>query len=206
MAICIESSRRRGTSQHLVPAEGTESLHDWNTVITLYEEPRAFRRARNLLRQLGEVAPTEFHNVLVLRAENVRGFLRDLSAMCDAEPGILNDVSRAVPLTDVFDFNTPEEFEDKARAIALSWAPQLAGHSFYVRLHRRGLKGAIKSPEEERFLDEALLSALEAAGGPGRIRFEDPDFVIDVETVGYRAGMSLWTREDLHRYEFLKVG
>jgi len=54
-------------------------------------------------------------------------------------------------------------------------------------------------------LDEALLETLEHRGTPGRIDFDDPDFILDVETVGQRAGMSLWTREDLHRYPFLKL-
>lgn len=177
----------------------------WNTVITLFQEPKAYRRAGRLLRRLGAVEPTAYHNVMVMRVDSARGFLRDFSAMCDAEPGILNDISRAVPLTDVFNFETPEDFEDKACAVALSWVPRLQGSSFYVRLHRRGLKGDIVSPQEERFLDDALLSALEAARAPGKVQFDDPDFVIDIETVGRRAGMSLWSREDLRKHEFLKV-
>jgi tRNA(Ser,Leu) C12 N-acetylase TAN1 len=138
--------------------------------------------------------------------DSVAGFLRDFAAMCALEPGILNDISRAVPLTDVFNFSTMEEFEAKAREIALSWTARLRASAFYVRLHRRGLKGELQTPKEERFLDEALLSALAQEGASGKIRFDDPDFVIDVETVGARAGMALWTREDLERYPFLKVG
>jgi tRNA(Ser,Leu) C12 N-acetylase TAN1 len=180
-------------------------MHDWNVVVTLFQDPRSFRRARNILRQLGEVSPTEFHNVLVMRVENLAGFLRDYSAMLSAEPGIQNDISRAIPLMETFEFRDREEFEDKARAIALSWVPRLKGLSFYVRLHRRGLKGALQSPAEERFLDEALLAALEEAQAPGRISFEEPDAVIDIESIGHRAGMSLWTREDLARYPFLRV-
>jgi hypothetical protein len=57
--------------------------------------------------------------------------------------------------------------------------------------------------EEERFLDDFILAALEQAGSPGHITFEDPDAVIVVETVGQRAGLSLWTREELRRYPFL---
>jgi tRNA(Ser,Leu) C12 N-acetylase TAN1 len=180
-------------------------MRDWNVVITLQHEFQASKRAQHLLRVLGEVATTPFHNVLVMRVESIAGFLRDFSVMCAAQPGVLNDISRVVPLSDVFDFETPEDFEAKARAIVLSWAPRLAGHTFYVRLYRRGLKGAIESPKEERFLDEALLGALQAAGAPGRVRFEDPDFVIDIETVGQRAGASLWSREDLQTHLFLHV-
>jgi tRNA(Ser,Leu) C12 N-acetylase TAN1 len=180
-------------------------MNDWNVIVALFQDPRSFRRARNIMRQLGAVSPSEFHNVLLMRVENLAGFLRDFSAMLSVEPGIQNDISRVVPLMETFEFSDRQEFEDKAREIALSWVPRLKGRSFYVRLHRRGLKSALQSPIEERFLDEALLSALEEAHAPGRISFEDPDAVIDIESVGHRAGMSLWTRDDLARYPFLKV-
>lgn len=180
-------------------------MKDWNTVVTLYEEEGAWRRARGELTRLGKIAQTRYHNVLVMRVEHVGGFLRDFAAMCEAEPGILNDISRVLPAAETFDFADAEEFEAKAREVALSWAPRLHGQSFYVRLYRRGLKGALSSLEEERFLDEALLAALEAAGAPGKVQFEDPDVVIDIETVDHRAGLSLWTREELARYDFLKI-
>ena len=83
--------------------------------------------------------------------------------------------------------------------------PQLAGKSFHVRMHRRGFKEALPSQQEERMLDDVLLEALERTGQPGRIEFEDPDLILDVETVDQRAGMSLWTREQLERYPFLNL-
>jgi hypothetical protein len=57
--------------------------------------------------------------------------------------------------------------------------------------------------DEERFLDDLLLDSLKKEGTPGRITFTDPDFIIAVETVGNRGGLSLWSREDLQRYQFL---
>ena len=72
-------------------------------------------------------------------------------------------------------------------------------------MHRRGFKGRISSQQEERLLDDAILDSLSAAGTPARITFDDPDAVIDVETVGNQAGASLWTREELNRYPFLGV-
>ena len=194
-----------GASARQPKYSGPISVKDWNTVVTLFQEPRAYGRARGILRTLGDIAATDYHNVLVMRVDSVEGFLRDFSAMIEAEPGLLNDISRVVPMPECFDFTTPEDFEDKARAIALSWASRLKGSSFYVRLHRRGLRGTIKSPEEERFLDTVLLAALKAAGTPGLVRFEDPDYVIDIETIDHRAGMSLWSREDLKSLPFLKI-
>jgi tRNA(Ser,Leu) C12 N-acetylase TAN1 len=36
--------------------------------------------------------------------------------------------------------------------------------------------------------------------------FDDPDAILSVDTVGDRAGLALWTREELRRYPFLGLG
>jgi len=101
--------------------------------------------------------------------------------------------------------HSAEDFEAKARDIAILWAPMLAGESFHVRLHRRWFKGTLSIPKEERFLDETLLDALETLGTPGRIAFTDPDAILQIETIDGCAGASLWQRDDLQRYPFLGV-
>ncbi|GIX49332.1 MAG: hypothetical protein KatS3mg131_3543 [Candidatus Tectimicrobiota bacterium] len=68
----------------------------------------------------------------------------------------------------------------------------MAGKSFHIRVHRRGFKGKLSSKEAEKRLAEALLEALAQAGHASRVRFTDPDVVLVVETVGGRAGLSLW--------------
>lgn len=178
-------------------------MQDWNVVVTVHDGN--FARACQLLGLFGKVKRTGFYNVLVMKVEDVAAFQKRLADLAAAVPDILEVIARVVPAADLFDFQSAESFEARAREVALRWAPQLAGRSFHVRLHRRGLKEVLPSQQEERMLDEALLEALERAGSPGRIDFEDPDFILDVETVGQRAGMSLWTREDLHRYPFLKL-
>jgi hypothetical protein len=40
---------------------------------------------------------------------------------------------------------------------------------------------------------------------PGRIAFDDPDAIIQVESVDGRAGLSLWNRDELRRLSFLAV-
>jgi hypothetical protein len=52
---------------------------------------------------------------------------------------------------------------------------------------------------------EAVLEALEAAGTPARVAFDDPDAIVAVETVDRRASVSLWTREEMCRYPFLRL-
>jgi hypothetical protein len=53
--------------------------------------------------------------------------------------------------------------------------------------------------------DEALLQALGTAVTPGRIGFDDADFVIHIETIDRRAGPSLWSRDDMQQYSFLSI-
>jgi tRNA(Ser,Leu) C12 N-acetylase TAN1 len=176
----------------------TPAAADWNVVVTLAEQ--GFRDAVRLLGKWGRVKRTAYYNVLAMKVGNPDAFLAGFAAAVAASPGILNFVSHVVPAQETFDFGTAEEFEARARAIALAWTPKLSGKSFHVRLHRRGFKGVLSTPREERFLDEVLLAALQDAG---RIDFADPDAVIQIETIDGRAGMSLWTRDDMRLHPFL---
>jgi tRNA(Ser,Leu) C12 N-acetylase TAN1 len=184
-----------------VPVDARSEVPDWNVIVTLSEP--TFRIARNLLARWGRLRHTEYHNVAVMAVTDTATFLQEFAAAVEESPGILNAMSHVVPFEHVFTFKDAAEFEAKSREIALSYAPRLAGKSFHVRLRRRGLKGTISTPGEERFLDDALLGALAAAGGPGQIRFDDPDYVLVIETVGGSGGIALWTGEDLKRYPFL---
>lgn len=178
-------------------------MKEWNAVITVHEE--GYNRAKRLLEQFGEVARTEFFNLLVMRTADTRRFLEELRDSAERDPEFAALLARVVPVTLTFAFQSPEEFDGKARQAVCAWIPTLAHKGFHVRMHRRGFKGRLSSMEEERFLDQYLLEALALAGTPGRITFEDPDAVIALETVGPRAGLSLWTREEMQRYPFLHL-
>jgi tRNA(Ser,Leu) C12 N-acetylase TAN1 len=182
---------------------GEAKMHDWNVVVTVHEG--GFSGACRLLGKIGPVSRTEFFNVLVMRAEDINALLERLRELVEREPGILNDIARLIPLQHVFNFQSPETFEEKAAEIVSRWVPVLADKSFHVRMRRRGFKGRLSSMDEERFLDDRILEALEKEGSQGRIVFENPDFIIAVESVGTRAGLSLWSRDELRRYEFLKT-
>ena len=175
----------------------------WNVVVTLPED--TFVDACRLLGRWGKVKRTHFYNVLAMRVADPRVFLHDFAAAVAEAPGLRNIVSHVVPAHRTFDFQTREEFEHKAHDILLAWLPQLAGASFYVRLHRRGGKEVLASQPEERSLDEMLLEALAEAGTPGRIDFADPDSVIQIETIDGRVGLSLWNREERRRCPFLGI-
>jgi tRNA(Ser,Leu) C12 N-acetylase TAN1 len=184
-----------------VSVDSRSEVPDWNVIVTLSEP--TFRIARNLLARWGRLRRTEYYNVAVMSVRDTGAFLQEFAAAVEETPGILNAMSHVLPFEHVFTFKDAAEFEAKSREIALSYAPRLAGKSFHVRLHRRGLKGIISTPGEERFLDDVLLSTLAAAGSPGRIRFDDPDYVLLIETIGGSGGVALWTGEDLKRYPFL---
>ncbi len=67
-------------------------------------------------------------------------------------------------------------------------------------------KGEEIRPEPNTWL---ILQAEAAAGGPGgkggHVAFAGPDVILAVETVDNCAGLSLWTRQDLRRYPFLRL-
>jgi tRNA(Ser,Leu) C12 N-acetylase TAN1 len=173
----------------------------WNVIVTLSEATAP--QARRALRRWGRLHRTAYFHVLVMAVVDPDGFLHEFGDAVADTPGILNFIAHVFAAQRTFDFATVDEFEAKAREAALSWAPLLAGKRFHVRLHRRGLKGTLSTPNEERFLDDTLLEALTAAGTPGQIGFDDPDFVIHIETIDRRAGMALWSRADMQRFPFL---
>lgn len=176
---------------------------DWNVVITVAE--RGFGRACRFFEEFGTVSRTEFFNVLVMSTDDPHRVMEALVERKLEDPDSLAFLSRIVPVSHTFSFQSGEEFKEKAKEIALTWVGELAGESFHVRMHRRGFKGRLSSPEVERFLDEVLLQAIDKTGSPGHITFENPEAIIAVETVGQRAELSLWSRTDMKRYPFLRL-
>ncbi len=178
-------------------------LRDWNVVVTARDGQQA--RARALLAPLGTVHNTRFYDVMVMQVDDGRELLEVLRTRAAATPGALAPLGRVVPLACTFEFSSPEEFERRSAEAVLAWADELAGRSFHVRLHRRGLRGRLVTPDEERRLGELLLDETARRGRPARLAFADPDVIVVVETVGRRAGASLWTREDRARHPLLHL-
>jgi len=178
-------------------------MKDWNVVVTATAD--AWKEARRFIARFGTVARSDFYNVMLLRIDDMDWFLPHFATATGDGGAAAHGIAHVFPARTAFSFTTREEFEAKARAAAVALAPQLAGKRFHVRMHRRGFKGRISSHDEERLLDTAILEALAASGTPGKIDFDEPDAVIDVESVGNRAGLSLWTREEIERYPFLRI-
>ena len=177
---------------------------DWNVLISVQQD--GFKTARALLRDYGHVGKTDFFNVLVMRVDDIGEFLEDMRMLSEMHAPQFDALGRIVPVSARFTFQSAEEFEARAREAVAPWLGELAGRHFYVRMHRRGFKGRLSSQDEERFLDEYILETLAANHqSPARVDFEGAELVIAVETVGQEAGMSLWSREQLGRYPFLKL-
>lgn len=176
---------------------------DWNVVVTTHEN--RYRHARAFLAPMGELRDTDFYNVLVMRVDEPEAFLARIEQHLEAFTEARQTLARVLPVTVTFRYQTPEEFERKATDAVRGWLAQLAGKRFHVRMHRRGFKGRLSSLEEERFLDHFVIEELIKQGQEATIDFANPDWIIALDTVSQRAGLSLWSREARLRHPLLKL-
>jgi tRNA(Ser,Leu) C12 N-acetylase TAN1 len=177
-------------------------MKDWNVIVSIYQD--GFRRVLRALEKLGPVAPSPYHNVLVMKVDNPVALLTAVEQRTEESPALYDAISRVAPAQRAFEFHSADEFLDQARDILREWAPQLAGRSFHVRFHRRGARHDLGTADTERSLDDAILDGLRERGTPATISFTDPDAVIAIDTIDERAGLALWTREDLARHRLLR--
>jgi tRNA(Ser,Leu) C12 N-acetylase TAN1 len=178
-------------------------MQTWNVVVTVNEG--YYRQARDILESFGIVHKTEFFNVLVMEVADPLAAMKRLLVKMAEDPVAGAAIARFVPVSQTFFYKNIEEFEKKALTAIFLLTKDLGGKKFHVRMHRRGFKKRISSLDEETFLDRVLLEALKKRGAAGSISFTDPDAVIVIETVGQRAGMAIFSREELARYPFLHV-
>lgn len=175
----------------------------FNLVATLAADGR-YRDLLGELSRHGEFHPTEFHGVILGKVEEPYAFLETIRGKRERQLIAFQDLGRVVPLDTCLIF-TPATFLDQLQHALTPYVERLAGHSFYVRLERRGLKGRIVSPEVERALAGHLLAAASLAGAPARIAFEDPDYELVVETFGERCGIGCLTRALRQCYPFVRA-
>jgi tRNA(Ser,Leu) C12 N-acetylase TAN1 len=178
-------------------------MRDWNVVVIVAQQ--RFKAACDLLQPLGPVKRTHFYNTVVMRVADLNAFLATLVEWMEKYPDTSETVVRIAPAKARFSFETAQDFEQKASEILSHSLPQLAGKSFHVRVHRRDRRSRFSGSAEERRLGEMLLDKLAARGVPGRAEFRDPDAIIDIETVDSDAGLSVWNREEMQKYPFLKL-
>lgn len=177
-------------------------MKDWNVVVSVFQD--GFRRAIRSLQQIAPVERSPYHNVLVMRVDDPMSTLTAIERKTEESPALYDSISRVAPVMHTFEFHSAEAFAEHASSILRGWSERLGGRSFHVRLHRRGGRHQFKTPDMEKKLNEALLAATQDAGVSGRVSFSDPDAVIAIDTVDDRAGVALWTRDDLKRHRLLR--
>lgn len=177
-------------------------MKDWNVVVTIFQD--GFRRALRALSALGPIKRTPYHNVLAMRVDDPVKVLEAIELKTEESTALYDAISRVSPATHSFGFQSAEEFLEKATNVLAEWSPKLAGRSFHVRLHRRGSKYDLGTQETEHSLNEVLLDATTKLGVPGKLSFTDPDAVIAIDTIDDRAGVALWTRDDLAQHRLLR--
>jgi tRNA(Ser,Leu) C12 N-acetylase TAN1 len=177
-------------------------MKDWNLIVTTFQD--GFRRAFRSLRVLGSIERTPYHNVLAMKVDDPVKVLEAIELKTRDSTALYDAISRVSPATQSFDFQSAEEFLEKTKSLLVEWSPRLAGRSFHVRLHRRGPKYDLGTQQTEHSLNEAVLDATTKLGTPGKLSFTDPDAVIAIDTIDDRAGVALWTRDDLSRHRLLR--
>ncbi|MCX8099884.1 MAG: RNA 3'-terminal phosphate cyclase [Geminicoccaceae bacterium] len=175
----------------------------WNLVATVHAQ--GWREALGVLGRYGKVRKTPYYNVVVMAVDDPRAVAEDLARRIAAEPGLMNFISRVVPLDAALELGPLEQAEERLFAAFLPFLPRLAGRTFHVRVHKRGPGKALSAHALERALGERLLRALEAAGTPGRLAFDDVDLILVVEIVDQRAGIAAFDRDDRARFPFLRL-
>jgi len=177
-------------------------MKDWNLVVTIFQD--GFRCALRSLRVLGSIERTPYHNVLAMKVDDPVKVLEEIELKTQDSTALYDAISRVSPATQSFGFRSAEEFLEKTKSLLVEWSPRLAGRSFHVRLHRRGSKDDLGTQQTEHSLNEAVLDATTKLGTPGKLSFTDPDAVIAIDTIDDRAGVALWTRDDLSRHRLLR--
>jgi RNA 3'-terminal phosphate cyclase (ATP) len=200
----------RAEPVRLVPAEPAAEREkeapppiDWNLVATTHSE--GWREALGILGRYGKVHRTGYHNVVVMAVEDPRAVAEDLARRIEAEPGLMNFLSRVVPLESAFALGPLEQAADRLTEAFAPLLPRLAGKSFHVRVHKRGPGKALSANALERALGERILAELAQRGTPGRPSFDDPDFILVVEIVDERAGIAAFERAERARFPFLRL-
>jgi tRNA(Ser,Leu) C12 N-acetylase TAN1 len=179
-----------------------DDMREWNVLATSLEGRRPALLAA--LRPLGVFWGAGYRNVLVGRVDDRDAFLDRVRQRLPGDPLLEGSLTKIVPVEQVARFEPAVLCETVVRALVPAGA-RLAGKTFYVRLERRGFKGVVHTPTVERAVGEALLDAASGHGAAARVRFEDPDVIVALETTGSTVGIGFLTRELRVRFPFVRV-
>lgn len=176
----------------------------WNVLASAKEGK--FQDALRVLRKFGHAWPTNFYNVIALKVMDIDVFLKDLKQFTLNHTFANQVFSRVAPAKKVFHFSSIEEFEKEVETYMQTRTGDLNLNTFCLRIHRHGSEQEISSRQsEERYLAKKLLERLWEKDMSADVNFDDPDFVLDIETLNGQAGVSLWTKKELKDAPFINV-
>jgi tRNA(Ser,Leu) C12 N-acetylase TAN1 len=177
-------------------------MKDWNTIVTIYQQ--GFRRAMRALQKIGPAERTPYYNVLVMKVDEPIVALETVERWTEEQPALYDAIARIAPAESTFEFESPEEFDDRVTSFLLERIPKLARRSFHVRLHHRGPWSGLQTPDAERLFDSFIVAETGKSGAPAHVGFAAPDAVIVIDTIDNRAGIAMWSREDIERHRLLR--
>lgn len=176
----------------------------WNVLVTVRPAPAAVHELLSGLRAHGAFQATPFKYVCAGLVPDTAAFLDLLLEAQGSSAAWATHMARVVPIASTFEF-TAESLLPELRRAAASMVPHVPEARFFVRVERRGMAGAVHSGELEPALADHLADAAALRGCILKVSFEDPDFIVAVETLENHGGVALITREMRRRYPFVQV-
>jgi len=180
--------------------QGAPDARHWNTLLVLRE--RRLAGLLNRLRPLGRFRTSGYPRVLLGTVDGngagdalaSRDRIARVVDFFEQNPDLAAELQRVVPV----EASPLFERDDVTETLCMAMhdkGVELAGRSFHVRAHLRGLKGRQETTAVEGALGEFLLERAEAGGRAATVTFSDPDVVVAVEVAGRRAGYAFFERE-----------
>jgi len=171
---------------------------EWNVLVVCRQGPGVTGRTLAALASFGRFRTGGYPQVLLGVVERGPAPAAALSSgiedLVAGRPPFDELMERVVPVERAVRFIRQDVTETLCEQLEDA-GPRLAGKSFHVRAHLRGLKGLVEHPAVERALGAFLAERAEEAGAPARVTFDDPDVIVAIEVAGQRVGYALLDRD-----------
>lgn len=176
-------------------------MKDWNVIVGVRDG--AFEAAGRAMEPFGQVKRSAIVDVLAMKVADPAALAAQYDALLKHSPRVRDAIVGVVPLTHCFDFDGEEDFANKVQGVIVGrWGPKLKGTKFQILTRRRGYANEVPRKLDRGERENDVVDELGAWGLPR----DECDFIITIETLRRRAGLSLWTSEELWRYPFLDLG
>ena len=176
-------------------------MKGWNVIVGVRDD--AFAEAARAMEPLGMVQRSAIVEVLAMKVADPAVLVGQYDALLKRNPRVRDAIVGVVPLTHCFDFDGEEDFANKVQGVIFGrWGPKLKGTKFQILTRRRRYANEVPRKLDPGERENDVVDELGAWGRPR----DECDYIITIETLRRRAGLSLWTCDDLWRYPFLDLG